>query len=121
MSLFCAVDDTGDKFEFELFSCVAVIAGSISQPHSFETHLTMYFCSHYILTTEQPFALIANGQKVMVTCPPNVKPGQKIRFQLPIQLTQQQLETYKVNLIFSFIFRLFWRRIAAFTTFVLQI
>jgi len=26
-----------------------------------------------------PFALIANGQRVMVTCPPNVRPGQKIR------------------------------------------
>jgi len=45
----------------------------------------------------QPFALIANGQRVMVTCPPNVKPGQKIRFQLPIQLSQQQLEAIKVN------------------------
>jgi len=45
----------------------------------------------------QPFALIANGQRVMVTCPPNVKPGQKIRFQLPIQLSQQQLEAIQVN------------------------
>ena len=36
----------------------------------------------------KPFALMANGQKVMVTCPPNVKPGQKIRFQLPIQLSK---------------------------------
>jgi hypothetical protein len=33
----------------------------------------------------------------MVTCPPNVKPGQKIRFQLPIQLSQQQLEAIRVN------------------------
>lgn len=33
----------------------------------------------------------------MVTCPPNIKPGQKIRFQLPIQLSQQQLETIKVS------------------------
>ena len=33
----------------------------------------------------------------MVTCPPNVRPGQKIRFQLPIQLSQAQLETFKVN------------------------
>lgn len=32
-----------------------------------------------------------------MTCPPNVRPGQKIRFQLPIQLSQQQLETFKVN------------------------
>mmetsp|Transcript_32698 Transcript_32698/g.33343 ORF Transcript_32698/g.33343 Transcript_32698/m.33343 type:complete len:690 (+) Transcript_32698:225-2294(+) len=46
---------------------------------------------------EQPFALIANGQRVMVTCPPNIRPGQKIRFQLPIQLSQQQLETIKVS------------------------
>ena len=53
--------------------------------------------TYFILTTGQPFALIANGQKVMVTCPPNVRPGQKIRFQLPIQLSQAQLETFKVN------------------------
>jgi E3 ubiquitin-protein ligase NEDD4 len=33
----------------------------------------------------------------MVTCPPNVKPGQKIRFQLPVQLSQQQLEAIRVN------------------------
>ena len=33
----------------------------------------------------------------MVTCPPTVKPGQKIRFQLPVQLSQQQLETIRVN------------------------
>jgi len=45
----------------------------------------------------QPFALVANGQRVMVTCPPNVKPGQKIRFQLPIQLSQQQLESIRVS------------------------
>ncbi len=45
----------------------------------------------------QPFALIANGQRVMVTCPLNVRPGQKIRFQLPIQLSQQQLEAIRVN------------------------
>jgi hypothetical protein len=32
----------------------------------------------------QPFALIANGQRVLVTCPPDVVPGQKIRFQLPV-------------------------------------
>jgi hypothetical protein len=32
----------------------------------------------------QPFALIANGQRVLVTCPPNVVAGQKIRFQLPV-------------------------------------
>lgn len=31
-----------------------------------------------------PFALIANGQRVLVTCPPNVVAGQKIRFQLPV-------------------------------------
>lgn len=33
----------------------------------------------------QPFTLMANGQRVLVTCPPNVSPGQKIRFQLPVQ------------------------------------
>lgn len=33
----------------------------------------------------QPFTLMANEQRVLVTCPPNVLPGQKIRFQLPVQ------------------------------------
>jgi len=33
----------------------------------------------------QQFALVANGQRVLVTCPPNVSVGQKIRFQLPVQ------------------------------------
>ena len=32
----------------------------------------------------QPFALMANDQRVLVTCPPNVVSGQKIRFQLPV-------------------------------------
>lgn len=45
----------------------------------------------------QPFALIANNQRVMVTCPPNVQPGQKIRFQLPVLLSQEQLATIKVS------------------------
>jgi len=45
----------------------------------------------------RPFAIIANGQRVLVTCPPNVKPGQKLRFQLPITLSQQQLEAIKVD------------------------
>jgi E3 ubiquitin-protein ligase NEDD4 len=45
----------------------------------------------------KPFALMANGQKVMVTCPPNVKAGQKIRFQLPIQLSQDELKSHTVD------------------------
>ncbi len=45
-----------------------------------------------------PFALMANGQKVMVTCPTNVKPGQKIRFQLPIQLSNEQLSAAQVRI-----------------------
>ena len=45
----------------------------------------------------EPFALLANNQRVMVTCPANVVPGQKIRFQLPIMLTQEQLESIKVR------------------------
>jgi hypothetical protein len=32
----------------------------------------------------QPFTLMANGQRVLVTCPPNVVSGQRIRFQLPV-------------------------------------
>jgi len=32
----------------------------------------------------RPFALMANGQRLMVTCPMHAGPGQTIRFQLPI-------------------------------------
>jgi hypothetical protein len=45
----------------------------------------------------QSFALLANGQRVMVTCPLNILPGQKIRFQLPIKLTRQQLDSVRVD------------------------
>ena len=31
----------------------------------------------------QSFSILANGQRVLVTCPPNVRPGMKVRFQLP--------------------------------------
>eukprot|EP00979_Chaetoceros_neogracilis_P018839 scaffold11289_cov256-Chaetoceros_neogracile.AAC.1 len=34
----------------------------------------------------QPFSLIAGGQRVLVTCPPNARPGTRIRFQLPISV-----------------------------------
>mmetsp|Transcript_16230 Transcript_16230/g.18702 ORF Transcript_16230/g.18702 Transcript_16230/m.18702 type:complete len:786 (+) Transcript_16230:169-2526(+) len=40
----------------------------------------------------QPFALMAGGQRVLVTCPPNAISGQKIRFQLPIALTQPRVK-----------------------------
>jgi len=32
----------------------------------------------------QPFTLMAGGQRVLVTCPPNTTAGQRIRFQLPM-------------------------------------
>jgi len=32
----------------------------------------------------QSFSLLANGQRVLVTCPSNVRSGQKVRFQLPV-------------------------------------
>lgn len=43
------------------------------------------------------FALVAGGQKVMVTCPPNVRSGQKIRFQLPVQLNESQVAAIRVT------------------------
>jgi hypothetical protein len=36
-----------------------------------------------------PFALLAGGARVLVTCPPNAKPGQRIRFKLPLGLTHR--------------------------------
>eukprot|EP00553_Chaetoceros_curvisetus_P014136 CAMPEP_0204642148 /NCGR_PEP_ID=MMETSP0717-20131115/51530_1 /ASSEMBLY_ACC=CAM_ASM_000666 /TAXON_ID=230516 /ORGANISM="Chaetoceros curvisetus" /LENGTH=739 /DNA_ID=CAMNT_0051662897 /DNA_START=489 /DNA_END=2708 /DNA_ORIENTATION=- len=32
----------------------------------------------------QPFSLLAGGQRVLVTCPPNARPGTRIRFNLPV-------------------------------------
>jgi hypothetical protein len=37
-----------------------------------------------------PFALMAGGVRVLVTCPPNAGPGQRIRFKLPLALTQKR-------------------------------
>jgi len=45
----------------------------------------------------QAFALIANGQRVMVTCPPNARQGMKIRFQLPIKLSSDQIQSIRLN------------------------
>ncbi|CAM9132689.1 unnamed protein product [Chrysoparadoxa australica] len=45
----------------------------------------------------QPFALIANGQRVIVHCPAEASPGQQIRFQLPIQLSETQLQSYNIH------------------------
>jgi hypothetical protein len=36
------------------------------------------------------FALLAGGVRVLVTCPTNAGPGQRIRFKLPIALTQKR-------------------------------
>ncbi|KAJ8601017.1 hypothetical protein CTAYLR_007955 [Chrysophaeum taylorii] len=45
----------------------------------------------------QAFALIANGQRVMVTCPSNARQGMKIRFQLPIKLSSDEIQSIKLN------------------------
>uniref|UniRef100_A0A7S1UN23 HECT-type E3 ubiquitin transferase n=2 Tax=Grammatophora oceanica TaxID=210454 RepID=A0A7S1UN23_9STRA len=41
----------------------------------------------------QPFALLAGGVRVLVTCPTNANPGQRIRFKLPLALTQKPKAT----------------------------
>jgi hypothetical protein len=48
-----------------------------------------------------PFALLAGGVRVLVTCPPNAGPGQRIRFKLPLALTQRpkQEDTSMMNQI----------------------
>lgn len=45
----------------------------------------------------QPFALIANGQRVMVTCPQRASPGQKIQFRLPIQMSSDEIQSIKLS------------------------
>ena len=41
----------------------------------------------------KPFALLAGGVRVLVTCPLNATPGQRIRFKLPLALTQKREPT----------------------------
>jgi hypothetical protein len=41
----------------------------------------------------KPFALLAGGVRVLVTCPLNATAGQRIRFKLPLALTQQREPT----------------------------
>jgi E3 ubiquitin-protein ligase NEDD4 len=47
----------------------------------------------------QPFTLMANNQRVLVTCPPNVSAGQKIRFQLPVPVAKPK---GKINICLSY-------------------
>jgi hypothetical protein len=51
----------------------------------------------------QPFALIANGQRVMVTCPARAQPGQKIQFRLPIQVNKYIYINVYLLLMLSFL------------------
>ncbi len=41
----------------------------------------------------QPFSLMAAGQRVLVTCPSDARPGSRIRFQLPIQVPDASTST----------------------------
>ena len=40
----------------------------------------------------RPFALLAGGVRVLVTCPTNAGPGQRIRFKLPLSMTRKPAE-----------------------------
>jgi hypothetical protein len=41
----------------------------------------------------QPFSLLAGDVRVLVTCPDNASPGQRIRFKLPLAITQKPKTT----------------------------
>lgn len=45
----------------------------------------------------EPFVLLADGQRVTVTCPLDARPKQKIRFKLPIVPTNEQLQAYQLQ------------------------
>jgi len=51
------------------------------------------------VTAGQPFALLAGGVRVLVTCPSNAVPGQKIRFKLPLEITQKPKPTNEMALV----------------------
>jgi hypothetical protein len=51
-----------------------------------------------------PFALLAGGVRVLVTCPGNAGPGKRIRFRLPLAVTQKhepQSETAAIKLSYD--------------------
>eukprot|EP01036_Dinobryon_divergens_P029309 gene29309-38383_t len=43
------------------------------------------------------FTINADGQQVILTCPPNARCGQRITFQIPAQLSQEQLQAIRVS------------------------
>ena len=47
----------------------------------------------------KPFALLAGGVRVLVACPLNATPGQRIRFKLPFALTQKREPTSEATAI----------------------
>lgn len=47
----------------------------------------------------RPFALLAGGVRVLVTCPVNASAGQRIRFKLPLALTQKREPSSEAALI----------------------
>jgi len=63
------------------------------------TNMKMYLFEvelpHYVVPG-MPFALIAGGLRVMVKCPINGFPGQKVRFRLPLSLFQLPQKTARI-------------------------
>jgi len=51
------------------------------------------------VTPGSHFALMAGGMRVLVTCPPNAAPGQRIRFKLPSELLNRPKETNEATQI----------------------
>lgn len=81
----------GSRYEGDCWFCLALCASPFSSPsppsqppyphphpQTFEVQVPAG------VQPGQPFALIANGQRVLVTCPATAGPGQRIRFQLPV-------------------------------------
>jgi hypothetical protein len=64
----------------------------ISITHAHTWYYRTYNKTHLILPQTQ-----TNTNRVMVHCPYDARPGQKIRFQLPIQLSKNELKTYSIH------------------------
>jgi len=47
----------------------------------------------------QPFALMAGGARVLVTCPANASPGKRIRFNVPLAITHKPEATNEISKI----------------------
>jgi hypothetical protein len=79
----------------EWFSCVCTVQHCTTTISKYHSRACIHCCTVYIQITSHDTTTQHN--RVMVHCPYDARPGQKIRFQLPIQLSKNELKTYSIH------------------------